>query len=153
MAHRHFPRHRHLLQRQPHSNLEPLMPSTSWQWDPDTKQATCCYCGFTTAFAGDSPGQIDHECDSAKHPAHTARQGLPIGRSPKPGLHSRHLSNAFSCLHRGSELRQQRCETCGSNVRIKVFACAIHIECQLDERIAGVKYCGRCDDRSNFGRL
>jgi|GEM_PF-3533384 len=124
------------------------MPSTSWQWDPDTKQATCCYCGFTTAFAGDAPGQIDHECDPAKHPAITAKQGLPIGRSPHPEAISRiPLDQPFACIYRGPEFRQAPCPTCPSGTRIKVFACAVNGECQLDSKITGVKECGDCRDR------
>jgi hypothetical protein len=123
------------------------MPSTSWQWDPETKQATCCYCGFTTEFAGESPGQIDHGCDPAKHPPITARQGLPIGRSPRPEVPPPLPVDHLGCIYRGRDLRQERCETCGGSVRIKVFGCTIHRECQMDEKIPRVKPCNSCRER------
>lgn len=124
------------------------MPSTSWQWDPEAKAATCCYCGFTTVFTGDSPGQIGHNCDPTKHPALTARQGLPIGRSPRPEAASRiPLDQLLTCIHRGPELWQAPCDTCGGGVRIKVFACAIHGECQFEDKIVEIKCCGDCVDR------
>jgi hypothetical protein len=31
--------------------------------------------------------------------------------------------------------------------RIKIFACAIHSVCQLDDKITGVKCCDNCVDR------
>jgi len=46
------------------------------------------------------------------------------------------------CLHRGEVVRSERCSTCRGNVLVKVFACAIHGQCQLSGRVAGVKVCG-----------
>jgi hypothetical protein len=124
------------------------MPSTSWQWDPETKQAICCYCGFTTGFVGDAPGRIAHDCDQAKHPVRTSRQGLSIGRSPRPEVVSRvPLDQVLACIHRGPEIRQDPCKTCGNGVRIKVFACQLHNDCQLDGKIAGIRNCAICSDR------
>jgi hypothetical protein len=77
------------------------------------------------------------------------RQGLLIGRSPRPETLSRvPLDQLLACIHRGPELRQEVCPSCGAGTRIKVFACGIHGECQLDDKIAGLKFCGNCDERS-----
>ena len=123
--------------------------STSWQWFPESKEAICNYCGFTTAYDDEFPGRVEHDCDPAKHPALTARQGLPIGRSPLPEVASRvPLDQLLACIHRGPELRQEPCPTCPAGTRVKVFACAIHAECQLDEKLAGVKFCGVCAERT-----
>ena len=93
--------------------------STSWQWFPDTKTAVCCYCGFRTNYADGFPGHLEYDCDSAKHAALAARQGLPIGRSPRPETASRiPLDHLLACIHRGPEFRQEPCETCGGGIRI-----------------------------------
>ncbi len=121
--------------------------STSWQWFPETKTAICCYCGFSTTYAGEFPGDFDHDCDPARPAPITTPQGLHIGRSPCPEALSRiPLDQLLACIHRGPELRQEPCDTCGGGTRIKIFACAIHGECQLDDKIKGVKFCGACAD-------
>lgn len=126
---------------------------TSWQWFPETKEAICNCCGFRTTCLDEFPGHLEHECDPTKHPALTDRQGLPIGRSSRPEAASRlPLDQLLACIHRGPELRQEPCETCGGGVRIKVFACAIHGECQVDDRIRDLKSCSFCDDRALDGR-
>ena len=123
--------------------------STSWQWFPDTKTAVCCYCGFRTNYADGFPGHLEYDCDSAKHAALAARQGLPIGRSPRPETASRiPLDHLLACIHRGPELRQEPCPTCPAGTRIKIIACAIHRECQLDEKIESITYCGACPERN-----
>lgn len=53
---------------------------------------------------------------------------------------------ATTCQHLGEQLRLQSCQTCSGNVRLKVFACAIHSECQLTPRVAGVRACEGCCD-------
>ncbi len=122
--------------------------STSWQWFPDTKEAICNYCGFRDTYSGEFPGDLDHDCDPAKHSALTSRQGLPIGRSPRPDAASLPLEQLLACIHRGPELRQEPCESCGGGTRIKIFACAIHGECQLDDKIPGIAFCGGCVERT-----
>ena len=125
--------------------------STSWQWFPDTQEAICNYCGYRTSYADEFAGDIEHDCDPAEHPALAARQGFPIGRSPRPEAASRlPINQMLACVHRGPELRKEPCETCGGGVRIKVFACAIHGECQLDDKIAGVAQCAGCQERLLF---
>lgn len=122
--------------------------STSWQWFPETKTAICCYCGFSTTYAEDFRGSIEHDCDPGLHPSITTRQGLHIARSPRPEALSRSAPNhLLPCIHRGIELRQEPCETCGG-IRIKVFGCDVHRECQLDDRLAGVQSCGDCAERT-----
>jgi hypothetical protein len=125
--------------------------STSWQWFPESKTAICCYCGFVTTYSGDSPGQIAHECDPALHSPIATPQGTHVGRSPRPETLSRiPLDQLLACIHRGPELRQEPCPTCGGGIRIKVFACAVHSECQLDDKIVGMKCCGACEDRRSL---
>jgi hypothetical protein len=122
--------------------------STSWQWFPENKTAVCCYCGFAATYAGEFPGHIEHDCASAHHPPIATPQGLHIGRSPRPeSLSHIPLDQLLACIHRGLELRQEPCPTCPVGTRIKIFACAIHRECQLDELIKDVQRCGVCADR------
>jgi hypothetical protein len=89
------------------------------------------------------------DCGRAKHPAITARQGLPIGRSPRPEAASRlPPDQLLACIHRGPERRQEPLPTCSAGTRIKIFGCAIHGECQRHEKIAGMKACGDCHERA-----
>jgi hypothetical protein len=48
------------------------------------------------------------------------------------------------CCHRGAELRQVECASCGGNVRIKVFGCAFFGECTLGKPLPGVQACQAC---------
>lgn len=50
------------------------------------------------------------------------------------------------CVHRGDQVRTQQCKTCSGNVSIKVFACALHGECELANKLKDVKRCGSCGD-------
>lgn len=123
--------------------------STSWQWFPETQTAICCYCGFSTTYADEFPGDLEHECDPAFHLPIATRQGLHVGRCPRPEVLSNiPLDQLLACTHRGPELRQDPCPSCtAGRTRIKIFACSIYGECQLDEKVAGVRCCGSCDDR------
>ena len=58
------------------------------------------------------------------------------------------LDGFLACVHRGAEIRQEPYEGCGAGTRIKVFACGIHGECQLDDKIVGLKFCGNRDERA-----
>jgi hypothetical protein len=85
------------------------------------------------------------------HPPIAARQGLHIGRSPRPDALSRiPLDQLLACTHRRTELRQESCPTCSAGTRIMIFACDIHRKCQLDDKIQGVEFCGTCADRTPF---
>lgn len=44
------------------------------------------------------------------------------------------------CAHLGAERRRVQCQSCGGNVQVKVFACAVHGECTLSKDV-GVKVC------------
>lgn len=55
---------------------------------------------------------------------------------PKPSL----------CIHRGGQLRQEKCQTCQGEVRVKVFSCALHGECTLSNKLPNVRFCGACPD-------
>jgi hypothetical protein len=130
------------------------MPSTSWQWDPETKTATCCYCGFTTAYAEEFSGHIEHDCAPALHPAIVSYQGPQIGRSPRPDAISRvPLNQLLACIHRGPEIRQEPCATCTTGTRIKILGCRVHGQCQLGGSIAAVRNCRDCSDRTAPRRI
>lgn len=54
---------------------------------------------------------------------------------------------AATCVHRGAETREVECKSCGGNVRIKLFACAIGGECHLSKKaVAGATACVGCLD-------
>jgi hypothetical protein len=121
--------------------------STSWQWFPETKTAICCYCGFSTVYADEFRGNIEHACDPTQHSPVPTAQGTHVGHSPRPESLSRVPLELFlACVHRGPELRQEPCEACGGGTRVKVFACEVHGECQLDDKVPRVKFCGNCTE-------
>ncbi len=122
--------------------------STSWQWFPETKAAICCYCGFRATYVDEFAGHLEHECNPDRYATIATTQGLHIGRSRGPKHSHIGLDQLVACIHRGPELRQEPCSSCRAGTRIKVFGCAIHRECQLDDRISGVTFCGLCDQRS-----
>ena len=49
------------------------------------------------------------------------------------------------CLHRGDETRLVGCESCGGNVQIKVFACAVRGECTAAQSLDGLACCATCE--------
>lgn len=60
-------------------------------------------------------------------------------------------SGALSCVHRGEELREEKCELCSEKGTLrKVHACALHGKCAIRKwksgSVAGVKFCNVCDD-------
>lgn len=63
-----------------------------------------------------------------------------IGKSVEPPL--------AHCDHRQKLLRTERCQACRGRVMEKVFACDVHRECQLGSKLAGVKSCVGCSDRT-----
>jgi len=48
------------------------------------------------------------------------------------------------CAHLGRELRRKICPTCQGETKIFIFACAVHAECAISDRLPGVKCCGAC---------
>lgn len=69
------------------------------------------------------------------------------GDSPQ---HRRENSEVQSrCIHRGPQVGEQTCESCGGHVRIKVFSCPKHQECTIGQEVPGAKCCASCDDRDN----
>jgi hypothetical protein len=78
-------------------------------------------------------------------------QGSTRLSSPKSGVRTsneqrRTNDQQLPCIHRGAELRKQSCPTCRGTVQIKIYACAIHGECELSGRLMGVRCCAQCDD-------
>lgn len=47
------------------------------------------------------------------------------------------------CSHRGKQLRAEKCQPC-RGTRVKVFACDLHRECQLGNKLPSVKSCIGC---------
>lgn len=54
--------------------------------------------------------------------------------------------NPLDCVHIGQEVRQDGCESCGGNVRLKIFACSVHRECTLATPLPGITCCQQCAD-------
>lgn len=54
------------------------------------------------------------------------------------------------CIHRGEAIRSELCPSCAGSVKVKVFACAIHGECEMGGKLKHLKRCGvgACDDYS-----
>lgn len=52
------------------------------------------------------------------------------------------------CLYQAAETRRQACESCGGNMQIKIFACAVHGECTLGQPLDGIACCATCADFS-----
>lgn len=50
------------------------------------------------------------------------------------------------CTHRGEELREEECPSCGGQVSVKVFSCTVHDECTIKTPM-GPKVCITCPDR------
>lgn len=50
------------------------------------------------------------------------------------------------CVNRGDAISQTACVPCGGT-RIKTFACSIHGECQIDDKLPSVKSCKKCNDK------
>lgn len=69
-------------------------------------------------------------------------QGLPGSRLRL----CKAAANAHRCVHLGGLLRTQQCPTCSGTVKVKVFACTIHGECELANKLKDVRRCGTCDD-------
>jgi len=62
------------------------------------------------------------------------------------------IRNGTLCFEEGSfrgasARKEPSSKTWPSGTRIKIFACAIHGECQLDDKIVGVNFCEECDER------
>lgn len=49
------------------------------------------------------------------------------------------------CMRLGAELRRQECPTCGGNVQIKVFTCAVRGECTIAKPLEGIACCQTCE--------
>ena len=60
-------------------------------------------------------------------------------------------SSSMECIHRGQEVRTEQCKSCGGNVQIKVFACALHGTCTLSRKVTGATMCSGCPDRQQSG--
>jgi ADP-heptose:LPS heptosyltransferase len=59
---------------------------------------------------------------------------------------------AFHCIHRGGELEEIDCASCGGHVRIKTFACPKHARCTIGKPLEAIQCCAQCPDRDNGAR-
>jgi hypothetical protein len=89
---------------------------------------TCEVCGTTARV---TEAQLPIHCCGRKYFG-------PTGAVVRPA------KVVADCRHRGAELRQVECASCGGNVRIKVFACALFGECTLGKPLPGVPTCEAC---------
>lgn len=55
-------------------------------------------------------------------------------------------ARAAPCRHRGVLLREEPCPGCTGQVRLKVFACALHQGCTVARVVAGCACCATCPD-------
>lgn len=56
------------------------------------------------------------------------------------------VTSVTQCVHRGSLVGEQECETCQGSTRIKLFACALHGVCTIGKRIDMLACCAQCGD-------
>lgn len=50
-----------------------------------------------------------------------------------------------TCRHLGELSRLAGCESCGGNVQVKVFVCAVHTECTVGKTINNLACCATCE--------
>lgn len=56
-------------------------------------------------------------------------------------------SDTSNCKYRSQEsIRKQECPSCSGNIQIKVFACSIHGECCLSDKLSDIQNCYSCKD-------
>jgi hypothetical protein len=54
----------------------------------------------------------------------------------------------LSCIHRGPQIREDRCDLCGMKGQpFTVYQCSIHEACSLNKVHSKVKGCAACEDR------
>jgi len=53
------------------------------------------------------------------------------------------------CAHLGKLARMAVCSSCNGNVRLKVYACAVHDECSIGQPVEALPCCASCDDRTD----
>lgn len=50
-----------------------------------------------------------------------------------------------ACQHLGAATGERQCASCrGGGYRIKVFACALHVECTIGKQLPGIACCASC---------
>lgn len=98
--------------------------------------ATClsCPCANHEPVNNGRPGYIQADGTIPAEPART---------EPPPATPTR---LKLDCLHRGAELRTEKCPGCQGHVEVKVFSCAVHGECTLQKSL-GAMTCVRCPDK------
>jgi hypothetical protein len=71
---------------------------------------------------------------------------MPPSGDPKNLVNASGCKSVDPCAHFGSEVRWQPCDACKGNIRIKVFACAVHQETTLSKKLDGLACCAGCKD-------
>lgn len=71
--------------------------------------------------------------------ANRAKGGVVLKPSPPTFI---------TCQHRGEEIEQRQCQSCGGKVMVKVFGCGIHGTCSLQKNVGTGKLCKYCPDLS-----
>jgi hypothetical protein len=70
----------------------------------------------------------------------------------KTSTSARHVPKLRPCTSRGASTRQQECESCAGQIKIKVFACNKHTECTIGKQLPGIACCASCVDCSTDKR-
>lgn len=105
--------------------------------NPSTR---CCEaCG--ACFPNDPPQLVRAKC----------------GQSEVTGTGRSYPNQELPCIHRGEELRKEKCQVCGEKGMLRtVYACSIHGQCAWRKWKAnstpGVTFCNACDDLSTVGQ-
>lgn len=57
--------------------------------------------------------------------------------------------HAAQCQHRGQQVAEEECRSCGGNIKIKLFSCPLHGVCSIQKKTeAAAKICSSCEDFS-----
>lgn len=71
----------------------------------------------------------------------------PSEHSKNTALSKPPMLSHDKCVHRGEQVGKTDCKGCSGNVRIKLFACEVHGQCQRSAKeIKGAKSCVGCKD-------
>jgi hypothetical protein len=85
-----------------------------------------------------------------RHEKLTAHRAGTVHHSSAPVRPFAPTATGASCVHRADDAtRTETCPTCSGTVALKVFPCAVHGECTITRRVAGVAgCCATCTDRA-----
>jgi hypothetical protein len=106
--------------------------------------ATTCACtgpGFCTRHQCVKTAHWHHLCQTRADYFQLWEEGRGPGQTLPPPSQPR-----TDCRHRGAAVREEVCPSCQGHVRLKVFACALHLECTLARPVVPLACCATCPD-------